>query len=165
MSGSAAYHGRSLSGVSQPTLGGADAFLSSRPPLSPAAKFVLVVVRRGTDDDGPEARKLVLSNKLAIPDLNVMTMATLRERLVLCARIPLLPSRHVFCTATGEEVVDESMSVAEYMRIENRPLERKAGLPAVSVYYQSCESETKPHMGFAREVDTPMAGVGVNGWR
>ena len=77
-----AYHGRSLSGVTQPPLGG-----PRSPPLAPAAKFVLVVVRRGTDDDGPEARKLVLSNKLAIPDLGALTMAALRERLVLCARM------------------------------------------------------------------------------
>lgn len=155
-----AYHGRSLSGVTQPLLGG------SRLPLSPAAKFVLVVVRRGTEDDGPESRQLVLSNKLAIPDLNALTMAALRERLVLCARIPLFPTRHVFCTAAGEEVVDESMSVAEYMRLENRPLERKAGLPAVSVYYHSCESETKPRVAaWAPDVDTPMAGIGLQRWR
>lgn len=161
MNGSTSYHGRSLSGVTQPLDGG-----SRSPALAPAAKFVLVVVRRGTEDDGPESRKLVLSNKLAIPDLNVMTMAALRERLVLCARIPLFPSRHVFCTAAGEEVVDESMSVAEYMRLENRPLERKAGLPAVSVYYRSCESETKPHVdALAPEADTPMASIGVPGWR
>ena len=93
MNGPTGYHGRSLSGVTQPLDGG-----SRSPALAPAAKFVLVVVRRGTEDDGPESRKLVLSNKLAIPDLNALTMAALRERLVLCARmcvlvfLPPLPS-------------------------------------------------------------------------
>lgn len=101
------YHGRSLSGVEQgatiattttttSTSSSAAAAIAAR--LS-AAKFVLAVSEHGapagvgntpaarpggTDAGG---RRLVLSNKLAISDMSTMTMASLRERLIVYARM------------------------------------------------------------------------------
>lgn len=31
---------------------------------------------------------------------------------------PLYPSKHIFCTATGVEVTDESLTVADYLQLE-----------------------------------------------
>ncbi|KAK8118067.1 uncharacterized protein PG998_006348 [Apiospora kogelbergensis] len=101
------YHGRSLSGVEQgatiattttttSTSSSAAAAIAAR--LS-AAKFVLAVSgawRAGRSRQHPAARpggtdasgrRLVLSNKLAISDMSTMTMASLRERLIVYARM------------------------------------------------------------------------------
>ncbi|KAK7994694.1 hypothetical protein PG990_013467 [Apiospora arundinis] len=144
------YHGRTLSGVDQ---GASASSSSSATPIATrlsAAKFVLAVSEHGAAGTTParpggnaSSRKLVLSNKLAISDVSAVTMASLRERLIIYARIPLYPSEHVFCTSAGIEVTDESLSVADYLQLESRTVERKAGLPAVSVYYKTHRQDVK----------------------
>ncbi|KAK7998899.1 hypothetical protein PG991_014574 [Apiospora marii] len=135
------YHGRTLSGVDQGATSTSSAAATAA-RLS-AAKFVLAISEHGAAGTTPASRKMVLSNKLAISDMSSMTLASLRERLLIYARIPLYPSKHIFCTATGVEVTDESLTVADYLQLESRSVERKAGLPAVSVYYKTHYPEGK----------------------
>lgn len=33
---------------------------------------------------------------------------------------PFYPTKHIFCTATGVEVTDESLTVADYLQLEVR---------------------------------------------
>lgn len=140
------YHGRTLSGVDQGASTSSSASAAAIAARLTAAKFVLAISEHGGAAEGttPAAsRKLVLSNKLAISDMSDMTLAGLRERLLIYARIPLYPTKHIFCTATGVEVTDESLTVADYLQLESRSVERKAGLPAVSVYYKTHYPEGK----------------------
>ncbi|KAK8036125.1 hypothetical protein PG993_008739 [Apiospora rasikravindrae] len=139
------YHGRTLSGVDQGAASNSSPAAALTTKLS-AAKFVLAISEHGVAAGHTPAtsnRKLVLSNKLAISDMSTMTLASLRERLLIYARVPLFPSKHIFCTATGVEVTDESITVADYLQLESRNVERKAGLPAISVYYKTHRLEGK----------------------
>ncbi|KAK7906408.1 hypothetical protein PG985_016414 [Apiospora marii] len=133
------YHGRTLSGVDQgATSTSSSASAAATAARLSAAKFVLAISEHGAAGTTPASRKMVLSNKLAISDMSTMTLASLRERLLIYARI-----KHIFCTATGVEVTDESLTVADYLQLESRSVERKAGLPAVSVYYKTHYPEGK----------------------
>ncbi|KAK8063061.1 hypothetical protein PG997_015158 [Apiospora hydei] len=87
------YHGRTLSGVDQ---GAASASSSSAATIATklsAAKFVLAISEYGVATAGTtparssSRSKLVLSNKLAISDMSTMTLASLRERLLIYARV------------------------------------------------------------------------------
>ncbi|KAK8137328.1 hypothetical protein PG984_005268 [Apiospora sp. TS-2023a] len=143
------YHGRTLSGVDQgASTSSSAASAAAIAARLTAAKFVLAISEHGAAGTTPAAsRKMVLSNKLAISDMSNMTLAGLRERLLIYARI-----KHIFCTATGVEVTDESLTVADYLQLESRSVERKAGLPAVSVYY-------KTHYPEGKEVRPPFPAV------
>ncbi|KAK8045753.1 hypothetical protein PG996_013817 [Apiospora saccharicola] len=115
------YHGRTLSGVDQgASTSSSAASAAAIAARLTAAKFVLAISEHGAAAGTTPAasRKLVLSNKLAISDMSDMTLAGLRERLLIYARIPLYPSKHIFCTATGVEVTDESLTVADYLQLE-----------------------------------------------
>ncbi|KAK8054467.1 hypothetical protein PG994_009534 [Apiospora phragmitis] len=85
------YHGRSLSGVDQgaSTSTSSPAAAATAARLS-AAKFVLAISEHGVaagTTPASNSRKLVLSNKLAISDMSTMTLASLRERLLIYARM------------------------------------------------------------------------------
>ncbi|KAK7959027.1 uncharacterized protein PG986_003881 [Apiospora aurea] len=121
------YHGRTLSGVDQVVASTSSSSAATIATKLSAAKFVLAISEHGVATAGTtpartssSRSKLVLSNKLAISDMSNMTLASLRERLLIYARVPLYPSKHIFCTATGVEVTDESIAVADYLQLEVR---------------------------------------------
>lgn len=82
------YHGRTLSGVDQGAAStSSSASAATTAARLSAAKFVLAISEHGAAGTIPASRKMVLSNKLAISDMGSMTLASLRERLLIYARM------------------------------------------------------------------------------
>ncbi|KAK3367914.1 hypothetical protein B0H63DRAFT_404760, partial [Podospora didyma] len=93
---------------------------------------------------GVTSRGAVQSSSLGAPDPSKLTMAGLRKLLGSGTKMSMSQSKHKFCTASGMPAVDESMTFAAYLQLEETEADEQSELPSVSVFYKLDKPRSEP---------------------